>query len=168
MLPIPLLDGIAAKFQDVLVELSAEIEQLCGCGFTSEHITLGEFQCLSQPDEVTYRARLSGTTGGSSADIVADIEEWIASGEASLKIQGVRRPMDSTCLPVAVEDFKSQECGLDTGSTDTQSDNTAAIVGGVVAAVAAVLTIAITVLVITILFVRRRRAKLTITSPWSV
>ncbi len=168
MLPIPQLDGIAAKIQDVLVGLSAEIEQLCGCGFTSGHITMGEFQCLSQPSEVTYRARLSGTTSGSSAVIVADIEEWIASGEATLIIQEVRRSMDSTCLPVGVEDFNSQECGLDTGSTDTQSGNTAAIVGGVVAAVAAVLTIAITVLVITILFVRSRCAKLTITSPWSV
>ncbi len=167
-MPFPQLDGIAEKLQDVLVGLSAEIEQLCGCGFTSGHITLGEFECLSQPDEVTYRARLSGTTSGSSADIIADIEEWIASGEATLNVQGVRRSMDSTCLPVAVEEFDSQECGLDTGSTDTQSDNIAAIVGGVVAAVAAVLTVAITVLVITILFVRRRRAKLPITSPWSV
>ncbi len=176
------MDGIAAKLQDIPERLSAEIEQLCGCGFTSGHITLGEFQCLSQPDEVTYRARLSGTTSRSSADIVADIEEWIASGEATLNVQGVRRSLDSTCLPVAVEKFDSQECrvvepsttdeppppspavepsptdeGSDTGTADTQSDNTAAVVGGVVAVVV-VLIVAITILLIVMLFLRRRRA----------
>ncbi len=186
MLPFPQLDGISAKLQDIPERLSAEIEQLCGCGFTSGHITLGEFQCLSQPEEVTYRARLSGTTSRSSADIIADIEEWIASGEATLNVQGVRRSLDSTCLPVAVEKFNSQECGVvepsatdeppppsptvepsptdegsDTGTADTQSDNTAAIVGGVVAVVL-IIAITVIVLVVAVLVLRRRRAELSI------
>ncbi len=185
VLPYPQLDGIEAKLQDILERLSAEIEQLCACGFTSGHITLGEFQCLSQPDEVTYRARLSGTTSRSSADIVANIEEWIASGEATLNVQGVRRSLDITCLPVAVEKIDSQECGVvepsatdeppppsptvepsptdegsDTGTADTQSDNTAAVVGGVVAVVAICITI--TVLVVAVLLLRRRQAEMSI------
>jgi len=147
-----------------------EIEKLCQCGFTSEDLTEGEFQCLSDPEEVTYRARLSSTTRASSSDIIADIEEWVTSGEASLVVQGVRRPLDSTCHPIAVESFSAQDCGpttdepppttdeaTGTGSSDTQSDNTAAIVGGVVAVILGV-TIAITVVVV----LRWRRGGLSI------
>ncbi len=73
----------------------------------------------------------------------------------------MRRSLDSTCLPAAVEEFDSQECGLDTGSTDTQSDNTAAVVGGVVAVVL-IIAITIIVLVVAVLVLRRRRAELSI------
>ncbi len=167
------------KLQDILDELPQEIEKLCTCGFTSQQLTEGEFQCLSQPDEVTYRARLSGTTSRSNADIVADIEEWIASGEANIKVQGVRRSLDSTCLPVAVETFDAQECGMGEieGQTnitspsidetlDTQSDNSVVAVTAVsgVVAVLVVLIIAVTlsVLFTVVLVLRHRRAELPI------
>ncbi len=104
-------DNPTGKLESILEELPQEIEKLCGCGFTSQQLTQGEFQCLSQLEEVTYRARLSGTTSTSNANIIADIEEWVTSGGASLVVQGVRRPLDSTCRPVAVESFSAQECG---------------------------------------------------------
>ncbi len=203
------------KLQDIQERLPDKIEELCDCGFTSQHITSGEFQCLSQPEDVTYRAGLSGTTSKSSSEIFARIEEWVTSGGASLVVQGVRMSLDSSCRPVTIESFVAQECAEEetpateetpptteetppttketppttketpptteetppiteetppttdetesTGSSDTQSDNTAAVVGGVVAVVVVLnITIAVVVLGIAVLFVWQRRAELSI------
>ncbi len=142
---------------DIMKSLQAAIEEVCHCGFTMQHLMAGEFRCLSQLEEVTYRARLSGTTSTSSSDIVALIEEWVVSGEASVLVLSVRMSLDSTCWPVAIESFAAQECGEeDNQPASDGSDNTVAVVGGVVAVVV-VLIVAITVLVIAILVLRRRR-----------
>ncbi len=123
-----------------------------------QHLMAGEFRCLSQLEEVTYRARLSGTTSTSSSDIIALIEEWVVSGEASVLVLSVRMSLDSTCRPVAIESFAAQECGEeDNQPASDGSDNTVAVVGGVVAVVVVALIVAITVLVIAILVLRRRR-----------
>ncbi len=156
--------------ESILEELPQEIEKLCGCGFTAQQLIQGEFQCLSRTEEVTYRAKLSGTVNASNSDIIADIEEWVISGQASLRVQGVRRLLDRTCLPVAVESFSAQECGgggtpttETTGTSDTHSNNTAAVVGGVVVVVVLIIAIAMVVPVIAVLVLkRRRRAQLSI------
>ncbi len=119
----------------------------------------GEFQCLSQFEEVTYRARLSGTTSTSSSDIIALIEEWVVSGDASVLVLLVRMSLDNTCRPVAIESFDAHECGGgDPPPATDESGNTAAIVGGVVAVVVVlIIAIAVVVLVIAVLVLRRRR-----------
>ncbi len=177
------MEDTDGKLQDIQERLLDKIEELCDCGFTSQHyITSGEFQCLSQPEEVTYRARLSGTASASSSDIIDAIKEWVTSGQASLVVQGVRRSLDSTCQPITVESFDDRECDnegipptetptaadetVGTGSPDVQSDNTIAIVGATVGGVISVaVVIAITVLVIAILvllLLKRRHAELSI------
>ncbi len=140
---------------DIMESLQAAIEELCHCGFTMQHLMAGEFRCLSQLEEVTYRARLSGTTSTSSSDIIALIEEWVVSGEANVLVLSVRMSLDSTCRPVAIESFAVQECGEDDNQPSSDgSDNTVAVVGGVVAVV---VVLAVVALVIAVLVLRRRR-----------
>ncbi len=144
---------------DVMESLHESIEELCHCGFTLLHLMAGEFRCLSHLEEVTYRARLSGTTSTSSSDIIALIEEWVVSGDASVLVLLVRMSLDSTCRPVAIEWFDAHECGEgDPPPASDKSDNSAAVVGGVVAVVVVlIIAIAVVALVIAVLVLRRRR-----------
>ncbi len=157
-----------------------KIEEFCSCGFTaSQLLASAEFlQCLSEPDEITYRARLSGTASYTSAGIVADIEEWVSSGEATIVVQALRLSLDSSCQPVGIDSFEDPECEADlpvpvqtpgpatevpvteipianatgTGPLDSGSDSSAGVtlIGGI-AMVVVVLIVAITVAVIVII-----------------
>ncbi len=149
---------------DNMERLQETIEELCYCGFTLQNLMAGEFRCLSQPEKVTYRARFSGTTSTSSSDIIALIEEWVASGDASILVLLVRMSLDSTCRPVAIESFDAHECGGgDPPPATDKSGNTAAVVGGVVAVVVVlIIAIAVVVLVIVVLVLRQRRAELSV------
>ncbi len=133
------------------------MDQLCGCGFTPQHITVGEFQCFASSTEATYRARISGTSTNSSSDILAYLEEWIRSGAASLLVQRFRRFLDSSCLPVAIGSFADPECE-GSPSDKKGSNNTTAIIGGVVAVV---VVIALTLIIVSSCLVVRSRRRAT-------
>ncbi len=143
----------------IMERLQETIEELCHCGFTLQNLLAGEFRCLSQLEEVTHRARLSGITSSFSSDIIALIEEWVVSGDASVLVLLVRMSLDSTCRPVAIESIDAHECaGGDPPPATDESGNTAAVVGGVVAVVVVlIIAIAVVVLVIAVLVLRRRR-----------
>ncbi len=142
------------KLEDIEDGLQTQLNQLCGCGFALQHITAGELQCFDSSTEVTYRARISGTSTNSSSDILAYLEEWIRSGTASVVDQKFRLVLDSSCLPVAIDSFSDPKCE-GSPSDEQGSDNTTAIIGGVVAVV---VVIALTlIIVIACLVVRSRR-----------
>ena len=171
--------------------MQLEIEDLCQCGFTIQHLSDNEFQCLTDLSEVTFRVRLHSTAQTTSSELIRYIEQWIAGGGSVL----VRHFTDSTCQPVEISSFSDPECGTTTESPTTdatesptesptsdstesptesptsdgtesptqavQSDNTAAIIGGVVAVILAII-VAITIIVIVILVLKNRRASITL------
>ena len=139
--------------------MQLEIETLCQCGFTIQHLSDSEFQCLTDLSEVTFRARLHGTAQATSSELIGYIEQWIAGG-GSILVERVRHFTDSTCHPVEISGFSDPECG--TTTDDTRSDNSAAIIGGVVVAVVLIIAIAISVIVIVILVLKNRRASITL------
>ena len=155
--------------------MQLEIETLCQCGFTIQHLSDSEFLCFTDLSEVTFRARLHSTAQTTSSELIRYIEQWIAGG-GSVLVERVRHFTDSTCQPVEVSSFSDPECGTTTESPtesptsdDTesptqaaQSDNTAAIIGGVAVAVVLILAMAITVIVIVILVLKNRRASITL------
>ena len=141
--------------------MQQEIETLCQCGFTIQHLSDSEFQCLTDLSEVTFRARLHGTAQTTSSELIRYIEQWIAGG-GSILVERVRHFTDSTCQPVEISSFSDPECGTTTDDTQAaQSDNTAAIIGGVVA-VMLIIAMAITIVVIVILVLKNRRASITL------
>ena len=160
--------------------MQLEIETLCQCGFTIQHLSDSEFLCFTDLSEVTFRARLHGTAQATSSELIGYIEQWIAGG-GSILVERVRRFTDSTCQPVEVSSFSDPECGTTTESPTTesptesptsddtesptqaaQSDNTAAIIGGVAVAVVLIVAMAISVIVIVILVLKNRRASITL------
>ena len=159
------------RLSDVHDEVLLEIDNRCQCGLTGQHLSVGEFQCLGNSNEATYRARLNGTADANSSELIMIIEEWI-SGAASIVVGGVRFAVDGECFPVEIASFVDPECMTtvqptvrtihtssenvvpqptmgampDTSSDSGSSDNAGGIAGGIVGGV--VLVIAITVIVI--------------------
>ena len=125
------------------------VEELCNCGFSRRNITDDGFQCFSA-DAVTYRGTLHETEQASSLQLAGFIEQWTA-GEQVIPVQGVFLTVDSSCS-VIIESLREAECG--TATTDP-SDNTAAIIAGVVVVIC-VVAIAIAAVVIAIIFVKSR------------
>ena len=124
---------------------SAVLEQLTimctECGITSDIIDTPSFACFPEsPTSVTYRARLLGTSETDSGSLISLIEEWV-SGGAGIIMTGVLVTVDSKCS-VAISSLGEGECQPST------TDNTAAIIGGVVAVI---LIIAITFAVVAII-----------------
>ena len=97
-------------------------ERLCRCGFNAEHITDYAFQCFPNSDqEVTFRARLHGAANATSSQLIDNIQQWVNT-KMPVAVQGVR--VNTETCPVTITSFRDPQC--------TTSDNTAAIVGGVV------------------------------------
>ena len=190
--PLTLLQGLntEAKVRDIHIAIQRDIEQMCMCGFTTQHLSDSEFQCFADLDEVTFRAKINGTVNAASSEIIGYIELWI-EGEITIRVQSVRLSIDSTCYPVAIVSYADARCMAGSPqpteppvispsdyiesptesptSDDTesptqaaQSDNTAAITGGVVVAVVLIVVIAITVIAIVILVLKNRRASITL------
>ena len=156
-------------------------ERLCQCGFNAEYITDYAFQCFPNSDQqVTFRARLHETVHATSVQLIQDIEQWVNRG-TSIAVQGVRVNID--ICPVVISSFEDPQCPDGTSQPTTPSemmpstsmetssdsittetavldntDNTAAIVGGVVA-VMIVLILAMTFIVIAVLVTKNRKYK---------
>ena len=143
---------------------------VCGddCDITSDIIDIPSFDC--DPDSTTtviYLARLSGTSERDSVYLITVIQDWVNDG-ASIRVAGIRMTLDTKCA-VSISSLDELECvpASETPTTEptpdpsesSATDNTAAIIGGVVVAV--ILIIAITVLVgiivIAVLILKSRR-----------
>ena len=140
---------------------------VCGddCDITSDIIDMPSFDC--DPDStatVIYLARLSGTSERDSDYLISVIQDWVNDG-ASIIVASILMTADTKCM-IFIPSLNERECVpfTETPTSDptpdtspdpnsdpsesSASDNTAAIIGGVVVAI--ILIIAITVLVIAI------------------
>lgn len=145
-----------AKLADILEGVRQEVNMWCGCGLTQQDITLGEFQCLSNPQEVTYRAKIRETTAVDSSEIVSSIEQWITIGTPALHVQGETLEIDSSCLAVTISSSTDTECGFEPDDGDDDDDATAFIVAHAVVSVFSAVSV---VGVIVCVLLRSKNAK---------
>ena len=96
--------------------------ELCeDCAFTVNHITEAAFQCFEQNShEVTFRARLHGSSNATLMELINSIIMWIENG-ASVAINGILLSVDQGC-DVVLESFSAPECH--NWQNTTQSDAT--------------------------------------------
>ena len=144
------------KMEDILSALVLNMEQICHCEFTRDHITNSAFQCFpDSPQAVTYRAVLHGTTSASSSDLISYIEQWISDG-VTISIQNILINVDPSCILV-IDSVRDNECGATDQPTvvttlyDTSrpSNNIGvAVVSTVVAMVVLSLSIAVTIVAV--------------------
>ena len=137
------MQGVAtnSKLNDIANRVVQNMNQHCQCGISAELITEGAFQCFENSDhQVTFRARLHGTAQITSSQLLTYLETFVVKGNSSttIAVQGVRLDVDNNC-PVAINSFSDPQC-INTTMTP-QSDNTAAIIGGVVAVIVVVTVI---------------------------
>ena len=154
------------------------------CDITSDIIDIPSFDCdPDSTTTVIYLARLSGTSERDSDYLITVIQDWVNDG-ASIRVAGIRMTLDTKCAVsisslnelecperpstgptpgTSPEPTPEPTPGLTTDPPDdpmtdpsesSATDNTAAIIGGVVAVI---LIIAITVLLITMLILKSRR-----------
>lgn len=153
------LDTTGRKLLEVRKFLQEELNGICGCGLTAEHITSGEFQCLSNANKVTYRARLSGTPEASASVIISLAEEWIALGEAnSVNIDGQTLSVDSTCQQVQISSYDDPVCSTTEPKSSNEGGDNSTVIFSAVAAFALLIGI-LTVVVITVVVVRHWRSR---------
>ena len=173
------------KLQDITSAILERLTVLCvGCGITSDIIDKQSFACYPEsPTYVTYRARMQGTSETDSGSLISLIEKWV-SGGASIIVTGVLMTVDSECS-VAISSLSEGECsptqppttvsptdtkppttdnitaseGSSTATDQTSTDNTAAIIGGVVAIVL-IITVGISVTLIVVLVLKSRGGEL--------
>ena len=132
---------------------SAVLEQLTmmctECGITSDIIDTPSFACFPEsPTSVTYRARLEGTSETDSGSLISLIEEWVRGG-AGIIMTGVLVTVDTKCS-VAISSLGEGEC------QPTTTDNTAAIIGGVVAVIFIIaITFAVVAIIMTLILKNR-------------
>ena len=154
-------------------------ERLCQFGFNAEHITDYAFQCFPNSDQkVTFRARLHGTAPATSSQLIENIQQWVDM-KMPVAVQGVRVNTDACpvaitsfgdpqCLADTTQSTSqstdpsqtspeipptSMQTTSDSTTTETAlldtTDNTGAIVGGVVAVII-ILILAVTIIIIVI------------------
>ena len=154
-----------------------ELVDLCHCQYAVEYITKGSFVCFPGSEEyVTFRAQLSSTADADSTTLLRLIEGWVSTGP-TIRVSGVLRRVDKDCpvailnfsegecvIPPTETPSQTSTDEMTTANPETpvqtttddmktanpassQSDNTAAIVGGIVA-IAALLIISVTTVVV--------------------
>ena len=122
---------------------------------------------------MTYFGRLEGTSETDSGSLISLIEEWV-SGGAGIIMTGVLVTVDSEC-PVAISSLGEGECQQPpttepmtdsevitpdptsdpvTHSTPSTTDNTAAIIGGVVAVIL-IIAFAVVAIIMTLILKNR-------------
>ena len=142
------------------------INQHCQCGLSAECITEGAFQCFRNSDQqVTFRARLCGTAQTNNSLLLAYLETFVTQTDSTNAMQGVRLDVNSSCS-VIINSFGDPQCTL-TATTDSttmtgQSDNTVAIIGGVVAVIVVVAVTIIIMALIVAFVTRSHRAKFSV------
>ena len=127
-------------------------ENICQCGFSLQHISGSAFECFSNPDEVTFRARLQGTSQASSSQLVNYIEQW-STRDVTIAVQGLRLRVDSSCS-IVISSFSDPECETERQQHTSDSNLPAIVGGGVTGAVALIVTVLIVGLVV--IMIKRR------------
>ena len=149
------------KLEDVKAVVLELLEASC-TECTSENIERQSFSCFEEsPSFVTYRARLEGTSETDSDSLISLIEDWVRGGGANVIVTGILMTVDPHCS-VAISSLSEPECSpappftalaspsptphdtsritVSSAESCLCSDNTPAIIGGIVAIVIVVTT----------------------------
>ena len=135
----------------VLKQLTASCAE---CGISSDIIDEQSFACFPEsPTHVTFRARLGGSSETDSGSLISLLESWV-SGGATIIVTGVLMTVDAECS-VAISSLSEGECSMTT-TAQSSTDNTAAVIGGVVAVILTI-TIIVAIIAIVALIMKSRR-----------
>ena len=109
-----LLSGQGEKSEETLAELqqslASTVTSQCMCGVTPSHISEGEFSCRGRSNKtINYRARIKGTSSRSASDLVALIQSWVQSGQASVRVGSSRFHVDASC-DAALDNIHALDC----------------------------------------------------------
>ena len=149
-----ILEGVT---QVILEQL--QISCAAECGITDDIIDMEFFACFAEsPNQVTYRARLEGTSERDSGSLISLIEDWVGGG-ASVIVAGVLMSVDTKCW-VTISSPDEPECSSGVvGSSSSSESSTVVIIGAVVAVIVVVVALVIIVVIVSLTIIVKRRGK---------
>ena len=113
----------------------------CRCGLSLAHISQAEFSCrkTEKQESINYRARIKGTSNRSASDLVALLQSWVQSGEASVLVSSSRFHVDKSC-DAKLDNIRGLDCGSKSttnqgtqiGSESHKNSTNSAAVGGII------------------------------------
>ena len=87
------------KQDDVVNEIVSTVSSLCGCGFTSDHVTDSVFLCTSSsPNSVTYQAQLHGTPQANVSQLIDIIAEELFKERMSIRVKISPLIFENVCI----------------------------------------------------------------------
>ena len=140
-------DAPAEKLEDI----ASGVQSIVPEGEISD----GQFDCGDSADDqsvVLYRATISGQSLDACELLLATLEQWVATGSASLIVLGNRLTVESTC-PLEISSFSAPDT-CTTVPPPTNKSSPAPVIGAVVGII-----ILIVVVLLVICFVMRWRRK---------
>ena len=142
--------------EDITSAVLNQLTTSCAeCGINSDIIDEQSFACFPEsPMHVTFRARLGGSSETDSGSLLSLLESWV-SGGATIIVTGVLMTVDAECS-VTISSLSEGECSMATAS-QSSTDNTAAIIGGVVAVILIIAISIIAIITIVALIMKSHR-----------
>ena len=150
-----ILEGVTQVLLEQL-QISCDAE----CGITDDIVDMQFFACFAEsPNQVTYRARLEGTSVTDSGSLISLIEDWVGRG-ASVIVAGILLTVDTKCS-VTISSPDEPECSSEVvGSSSSSSESsTMVIIGAVVAVIVAVVAVVIIVVIVSLTIIVKSRGK---------
>ena len=86
------------------------IENSCDCTFPASNIVPGQFTCLMTTTQATYRSTISGTVGNNVTQLLATLQDWVASGPV-IKLDWLLLHVSPAC-PIHIASMQDPECSL--------------------------------------------------------
>ena len=153
-----------AKTNDITNQLSVGVEHLCGCGFNYNLLSDQFIRCFDDsPQHVTYRAVLTGAPTISTVELASLVNQWIRDS-GRIVVQSAQFTLSNDC-PLVIADVAGPECPGDLTNrtaSETSNGNTVnigAVVGGVVSDVLALVITVVLAAVVVVLAIRYRRSR---------
>ena len=90
--------------------LISVIENYCECMFPASNIIQGQFTCLMTQTQVTYKSTISGTADNNATQLLAVLQDWVASGPV-IKLDWLLLHVSPGC-PIHISSMADPECSL--------------------------------------------------------
>ena len=137
------------------------LNSLCQCGLTAAHITDDEISCRNGlVEQISYRARIIGTSSYSAVGLVDILQDWISNGQASVNIGITRLDIDPSC-PAFLESLSAPDCpgsGTRPPSVAPQTGDrvSAGEVGGIIVGVVIAVMLLVLIVLIAVFILRNK------------
>ena len=107
------------KVQTISETVASKLSEDCQCSISAAYISAAQFLCdPKESKDIIFRAQLSSTSAVSNLDLVIILQEWVASGRASVTMNYIQFNFDVACK-VLLQSFSDPICPSSVVTSET-------------------------------------------------